>query len=998
MLRSAAGIVLAGVVATATAHAQSRVWEVPGTGGSTFAQPKWVAAGAELWVYAIDTRTRTIVRFDPFTGARQELAGSGLVGEAADFVVGPDGWITVAVAGRGRGRIVQIRAGEVRTLANGGGLQLPTRIVAAPEGGFYVIDPSRSGILAVTPTAGAPGEFTTTLIAGGNAPVAGGPAAAQDDPLRAVIQPLGLAVLRDGSILFSDAAGPFRLLERQAGPAPGRFQWRLAAAPITNPSQPGQGAPGDLALGPGDQVYAVGARGGHGIEQYSRSFSLVGWSWHRAPFAGRHPRNGGPVPTGPGVLAAAIALDRGCSLGAVPHGGLLVAHQDRPGIHFIGLGATDGPLYARIEHASMMADAGWDQPLAVLVADLWKARRAVTDRGSQPDGDTLHLLGPHADASVRALRAGLAIRELERLVGGDLDRFSAKPGAPDDEKSEERPGALSPFGQAHLDARDTTASGAAAALSAQFEGAGPAPRSSQAEPAQETKAGPWRPAITCRPAPLRDFFTTPGKAEEIMELDIAPELGKPLRLRALDAGIGWCAAGSGRIVHLGHRGLTIMEAGEPVLDFGVLPHRRTASALALPGTASGRASMMWVTLQGGQSLARMPVASPADPEAPDQAPVREPFPPGDSDPGVCHTGRPGGLAIAPDSAAWVPLADGFAGYDLETRTLRRTIQRSPDEVHGVEEMVAGPSGAVLFWTQETYGLLNVSPGRGAWMRECRVPGGGRAFVDAMETVWIARAQANEIVEVDLTPSGRRCRQHPLGLPGWPTEAARAGIFDLAMGPDGCIWFTAQAVDAIGRLDPRTGTVTYLPLPMKGGLPAHILDGQDGNLYFTYAHPFVRRIGRIRACEQKSRDPWTESILTGPPRLPRRIVNGRFQSRPGPAPAPGAGGALDLLQLDGLSWDRPAVLQHVHGGASPRQFLPGLEAKPLELAKLIHQAILDPDCPLIMDTEGRWLAVKDFSIPVGRFQEGGDWIPTPRLKVVLSPAGNVVEDAYPEATL
>jgi len=67
--------------------------------------------------------------------------------------------------------------------------------------------------MAPTPTPGHRGEFTAMRLAG----QASGPPAdvhgPQDDPLAAPIEPTGLAILRDGSILFSDRnRGQIRML------------------------------------------------------------------------------------------------------------------------------------------------------------------------------------------------------------------------------------------------------------------------------------------------------------------------------------------------------------------------------------------------------------------------------------------------------------------------------------------------------------------------------------------------------------------------------------------------------------------------------------------------------------------------------------------------------------------------------------------------------------------------------------------------------------------
>src|SRR6476620_7792943 len=61
---------------------------------------------------------------------------------------------------------------------------------------------------------------------------------------------------------------------------------------------------------------------------------------------------------------------------------------------------------------------------------------------------------------------------------------------------------------------------------------------------------------------------------------------------------------------------------------------------------------------------------------------------------------------------------------------------------------------------------------------------------------------------------------------------------IACGPDGNVWFTEQAGDAIGRITPE-GEVTEFSLPADAA-PKAIAGGPDGNVWFTESG----QIGRI----------------------------------------------------------------------------------------------------------------------------------------------------------
>src|SRR5436190_20811449 len=71
----------------------------------------------------------------------------------------------------------------------------------------------------------------------------------------------------------------------------------------------------------------------------------------------------------------------------------------------------------------------------------------------------------------------------------------------------------------------------------------------------------------------------------------------------------------------------------------------------------------------------------------------------------------------------------------------------------------------------------------------------------------------------------------------PTEASHPG--GITLGPDGAVWFTEIATNAIGRLQGHT--ITSFPLPHTGQ-PTAIVSVPDGGLWFT-EYP-SDRIGRI----------------------------------------------------------------------------------------------------------------------------------------------------------
>src|SRR5262245_46859305 len=85
----------------------------------------------------------------------------------------------------------------------------------------------------------------------------------------------------------------------------------------------------------------------------------------------------------------------------------------------------------------------------------------------------------------------------------------------------------------------------------------------------------------------------------------------------------------------------------------------------------------------------------------------------------------------------------------------------------------------------------------------------------------------------------RCVPSTLNTFACPTAgSAPSGIVD---GPDGNLWFTEANAGKIGRITPG-GVVTEFLIPTPGSSPLSIVVGSDGNLWFTEVNAF--QIGRI----------------------------------------------------------------------------------------------------------------------------------------------------------
>lgn len=64
----------------------------------------------------------------------------------------------------------------------------------------------------------------------------------------------------------------------------------------------------------------------------------------------------------------------------------------------------------------------------------------------------------------------------------------------------------------------------------------------------------------------------------------------------------------------------------------------------------------------------------------------------------------------------------------------------------------------------------------------------------------------------------------------PTPHSRP--HDPAVAPDGSLWYTGQAANKLGRLDPQTGTFKEYPLKTPNSGPHGLVADHDGNIWFT----------------------------------------------------------------------------------------------------------------------------------------------------------------------
>lgn len=99
----------------------------------------------------------------------------------------------------------------------------------------------------------------------------------------------------------------------------------------------------------------------------------------------------------------------------------------------------------------------------------------------------------------------------------------------------------------------------------------------------------------------------------------------------------------------------------------------------------------------------------------------------------------------------------------------------------------------------------------------------------------------------------------------PTPNSRP--HDPAFAPDGSLWYTGQAANKLGRLDPKTGAFKEYPLKTANSGPHGLAANKDGNIWFTaisggYVGKLDPKSGEIteyRPSDGKEIDPHTPVI-------------------------------------------------------------------------------------------------------------------------------------------
>ena len=254
------------------------------------------------------------------------------------------------------------------------------------------------------------------------------------------------------------------------------------------------------------------------------------------------------------------------------------------------------------------------------------------------------------------------------------------------------------------------------------------------------------------------------------------------------------------------------------------------------------------------------------------------------------------------------------------------------------------------------------------------------------------------------------------------------VQDMAVGPDGCVWLTLPHGNSIGRLD-TSQNLTLFPLPHANSIPAQIIDGGDGKMYFQELG--ARRIGSIVArSSAKARKKTSETKISTSSSSKEETITDQVEgstdtevntkvSQSGQNDSTletkaledpedttgslhwvgdgwrtvGSPKGLADLGIKEVPWEH--LEDHYFGKIEDKsQFLEYLSNRK-DLSALIQETVAQAPNVQAVRT-GRWLCEHTFEYQVGNFYEPQKQkhLPTRKVLVVLSPDGTKVISAYP----
>jgi len=181
-----------------------------------------------------------------------------------------------------------------------------------------------------------------------------------------------------------------------------------------------------------------------------------------------------------------------------------------------------------------------------------------------------------------------------------------------------------------------------------------------------------------------------------------------------------------------------------------------------------------------------------------------------------------GVAEGPDSILYLTSNDPvLLRFDIATQTFLTPVPMPNTSALGGELAIAGDDTWITDFNNDAVWRYRISVGQ---FSSVPVSDPADVAVDQAGNAWFAQPESNG----PGTGTIGRIDTVTMAVTTTQVNAAARGI---AVATDGQVWFTARFTpQAVGRLDPATGTATIFPLTAEG--PQAIAASPDGSMWFT----------------------------------------------------------------------------------------------------------------------------------------------------------------------
>jgi virginiamycin B lyase len=210
--------------------------------------------------------------------------------------------------------------------------------------------------------------------------------------------------------------------------------------------------------------------------------------------------------------------------------------------------------------------------------------------------------------------------------------------------------------------------------------------------------------------------------------------------------------------------------------------------------------------------------------------------------------EPLGIVLGPENSVWFAArgTDSIGQMDRATGKMIANWQL-PETGNNLTLLTVGWDHDEIWITQDSQNKIRVFDTKTHTFEEppIEVTSGSRPYdiiAGPKGNMWFTEYGYGHAAIGEITPD-RQVKEHPVFKDDNDVYDKNAAPFNLTIGPDGFIWFTAYGPNSIGRMDPNNYSTTKVGIPTPDSYSHGITIAADGNLYF--AETYGDKIGCIR---------------------------------------------------------------------------------------------------------------------------------------------------------